>query len=86
VASSRNCPTCCNRIKVDGFDGNPNGLGDFWRCTAVPLVPAFTGQFLYGGDQQLVNLGSFKPGHPCAEYQNAKSCPLWASVDEVEQA
>lgn len=76
---SRNCPTCRLREKVEGMDGNG---GDFWRCLAEPLVPAFTGQFLHGGRQQLVNLASFNDGHPCAAYQRAKQCPLWQARDD----
>ena len=74
------CPTCANRMKQRGMD---DGGGDFWRCTAVPRVPAFTGQWVRGGEQQLVNLRSFSEDHPCYEYQRAKSCSLYTPTAEA---
>lgn len=79
-AAQANCPTCANKVKARGFDDNPNGRGDFWRCTAEPIVPAFTGDYVRRFDPPLVNLGAFQPGHPCFEYQFARDCPLYTAL------
>lgn len=71
--SGKNCTTCANREKHIGMDTEN---GDFWRCTATPAIPAFTGDALRRFDPPLVNLRSFDEDHPSAEYQNRKTCPL----------
>jgi hypothetical protein len=70
----QNCSTCTRRKKHQGMD---DGGGDFWECLALPVLPAFVGYSVRRFDPPLVNLNSFKPEHPCHDYQQAKACPLW---------
>lgn len=76
MAGERNCVSCSNREKHHGMDTE---RGDFWRCMAVPIFPAFDGSYARRFDPPLVNLRSFDADHPCHEYQRSKSCPLWSA-------
>lgn len=72
----KNCLTCANRVKSSA-SMDTNG-GDFWDCTAVPVLPEFAGhQLRFEGRGMSINLNSFRDGHPCQAYQLARDCGLW---------
>lgn len=74
-ATAGRCPSCGNRVKAEAH-WDTNG-GDFWHCAAEPVLPTFAGPFFVSRTQMLVNLNSFEAGHPCADFQNARTCALW---------
>lgn len=72
------CPNCALREAAPIF--NTAG-GDFWYCTATPLIPAFGGAYLtncttgrVGGP---INLKLFDPASIYAANLNARRCPLF---------
>jgi len=73
----KNCPNCANRVKAEPcFD---EAGGDFWRCTATPVLPAYggfhirhdTGDGRHGGAP--INLAMFDPRAGFTP----KACPLF---------
>lgn len=78
----RTCPNCARREAAPLF--NTAG-GDFWYCTATPLIPAFAGTYLRGSMTgrigQPINLKLFDPASSYADALNAKSCPLFETAD-----
>lgn len=72
------CPNC--RLREPAPQFNSAG-GDFWYCTAQPLIPAFGGVYLAGCMEghvgQPIKLKLFEGGSTYAENLNSRSCPLF---------
>lgn len=76
---TKNCPSCALREKAES-SWDTNG-GDFWWCTAKPIVPEFCGAFVSGRLKGRIggpiNLKLFEAG---TTYHDGlqRDCPLWA--------
>ena len=72
--TARNCLSCANRVKSDyGAAGS-----DFWRCTAVIVMPEFVLHHLREGKpspMRLMNLNLFREGAPTYPGLQ-RDCPL----------
>lgn len=74
------CPNCRMRERADARTWDTEG-GDFWYCTARPVIPVFAGCYvagnMHGHIGQPINLALFDPASPQAESRYARSCPLF---------
>jgi len=70
----RNCLTCSKKVRLPNMP-NENG-GDFYRCTAMIIVPPFGMHYALSNVQRMVNVEMFRPDHPCHEWATKQDCPL----------
>ncbi|QJQ31791.1 hypothetical protein GV829_04480 [Sphingomonas lacunae] len=72
--AGRTCPHCSNRVAAPELNG---AGGDFWRCTATPVLPAFGGFWLRYPEGMPMNIALFDPASSYAAALNARACPLF---------
>lgn len=98
AAKARACPNCARRVKANPATWDSNG-GDYWWCTAVPIIPAFAGAHVYGDMGKgpgrpagafgmPINLKLFEEPHTTrmSGWPHGQECPTFASLTNTESS
>lgn len=64
------CPNCANRVPAEIYGRN------FWNCTAIGVLPAFTGQS--ESYRHPINIALFDPASSYAAGLNSRRCALFS--------